>query len=231
MFEILKRLFFSRTVADSKRGSFEQDKSLKEKFSEIYFNNGFRGRTSRSGEGSDLVQSRELRRELPKLVRQLGIKTFMDAPCGDWYWMRKTELVVDQYIGVDIVDALIERNRQQFGNESHVFMCLNLAEDTLPQADMIFCRDCLVHLRFDDIQKIIANFKRSGSTYLLTTTFTRRERNLDLDGEDFWRPLNLELAPFNFPKPLKLINEKCTENNNQFSDKCLGLWHIAEINL
>ena len=35
--------------------------------------------------------------------------------------------------------------------------------------------------------------------------------------------------PFNFPKPAKLIDEKCTEANNQFTDKCLGLWLLDEI--
>ena len=37
---------------------------------------------------------------------------------------------------------------------------------------MILCRDCLVHLTFDDARAALQNLRRSGSKYLLTTTFT-----------------------------------------------------------
>lgn len=205
---------------------------LKEKFSEVYEHNLFAGSVSRSGEGSDMVQTEIIRRELPRVVKDYSIKTFMDAPCGDWFWMRKTDLGVEQYIGVDIVDAMIAKHQKEFGSASKQFYCLNLAEDALPKADLIFCRDCLVHLNFEDGKKIIANFKRSGAKYLLTTTFVDRTVNNDLVGKnDFWRTLNMRLAPFNFPEPLLLINEGCTEDNNNYMDKCLGLWKLEDINI
>jgi hypothetical protein len=222
MFESIKKRFFSKG-----QGLLNSD--LQERFSQIYFKNIFGGKESRSGGGSDMVQTAEIRRELPKLLREYEIKTFMDAPCGDWYWMKELSLEVEQYIGVDIVDTLIRKNSQNFGNARTNFVCLNLSSDQLPRVDMIFCRDCLVHLTFDDIRRVIANFKQSKSKYLLTTTFTNRQNNIDLKGGAVWRPLNLEMAPFNFPKPAKLINEKCTEANNQFTDKCLGLWLLDEI--
>jgi hypothetical protein len=53
--------------------------------------------------------------------------------------------------------------------------------------------------------------------------------NADLIGDDIWRPLNLELPPFNFPKPVKLINEQCTEGNGEYTDKHLGLWFLDEV--
>jgi hypothetical protein len=202
---------------------------LKDKFSQIYFRNIFGGSASRSGEGSNLVQTEKIRCELPGLMQRLGVKTFVDAPCGDWHWMRKTALGVEQYIGVDIVEALIETNGRLFGNASHAFLCLNMVEDPLPRADLIFCRDCLVHLAFDEAKNVIGNFKRSKSRYLLTTTFTNCRKNTDLVSGRIWRPLNLNLPPFNFPAPLMLINENCTEENGRFADKCLGLWLLEEI--
>jgi glycosyltransferase involved in cell wall biosynthesis len=207
-----------------------QNMGLKEKFSEIYAKNIFRGSESRSGEGSDLAQTAVIRRELPRLVQELGVKTFLDAPCGDWYWMKEVDLPVEQYIGLDIVEPLVEKNRNTFGSSKVFFRCMNLAEGDLPKADLIFSRDCLVHLSFADALKIIANFKRSGATYLLATTFTDRSRNEDL-GNRFWRTLNMQLPPFNFPKPLRIINEECTEENNSFTDKCLGLWLLEDIRI
>lgn len=223
MFEWIKKLFFSNPDVTS-------EFDLKNKFSKIYEKNIFGGSISRSGEGSNLIQTEVIRRALPELVKELGIRTFMDAPCGDWYWMKDVSLGVEKYVGVDIVEALIEKHTKQFGNASHSFICGNLTEGDLPQVDMILCRDCLVHLSFDDIRKVLANFKRSNSKYLLTTTFASRNHNNDLTGKDsFWRPLNLELPPFNFPPPLKLINENCTEENSQFTDKHLGLWRLEDI--
>ena len=210
--------------------SEEQHPQLKEKFSEVYEKNIFGGRVSRSGEGSDLVQTEIIRRELPRIVKEFSIQTFLDAPCGDWYWMKETNLGVERYIGVDIVEAMIERHKKSFGNPTRTFLCLNLAADSLPKADLIFSRDCLVHLRFEDALKIIANFKRSGAKYLLTTTFIDRTRNYDLVGMDsFWRPLNMRLAPFNFPEPLLIVNEGCTEEAGQYADKSLGLWLLSDI--
>jgi hypothetical protein len=143
--------------------------------------------------------------------------------------MKETALGVKQYIGVDIVDAVIQKNQRQFGGPATTFMCMNLVEDRLPKVDMVFCRDCLVHLTFQDIRKVIGNLKKSESKYLLTTTFTNRKSNKDLVGADIWRPLNLCLPPFNFPLPLKLIDEKCTEYNGQYADKHLGLWLLSDI--
>lgn len=203
---------------------------LKEKFSTVYEENIFGGSVSRSGEGSNLIQTDVIRREIPKLLQEFGIRTFLDAPCGDWYWMKEVDLPVERYIGLDIVDALVAKNQRDFGSAKVSFECINLADGNLPKADLIFSRDCLVHLSFSDALKIVANFKRSGAKYLLTTTFTNREINLDL-ADGFWRPLNKEIAPFNFPKPIRLINEGCTEENNLFTDKCLGLWMLQDINL
>ena len=203
---------------------------LREKFVKIYSSNAFGGTKSRSGEGSSMVQTAEIRRVLPQVIREYGIETFMDAPCGDYYWMKEARIGVKRYIGVDIVDVLVQNNQVKFGNDSTTFLCLNLVEDKLPKADLILCRDCLVHLTFEDIHKALANFQRSGSTYLLTTTFIGRKSNKDLVGADIWRPLNLRLPPFSFPSPLRLIDERCSEYGGQFADKHLGLWLLSDIN-
>jgi glycosyltransferase involved in cell wall biosynthesis len=201
---------------------------LKEKFSEVYAKNVFGGEESRSGAGSDLSQTEVIRSEIPSILRKYGIRAALDAPCGDWYWMQHVDLGIDRYIGVDIVDALIEKNRTLFGRDGVEFASVDLSKDELPSVDLIFSRDCLVHLSYADALKILRNFKASGARYLLTTTFTDRDSNEDL-GEGFWRPLNMQLAPFNFPAPLELVNEKCTEGGNAFGDKSIGLWRFDDL--
>jgi len=58
---------------------------LQDKFSRIYSENIFGGTESRSGGGSDMVQTEEVRRLLPGLIQEFHIQTFLDAPCGDLF--------------------------------------------------------------------------------------------------------------------------------------------------
>ncbi len=45
----------------------------------------------------------------------------------------------------------------------------------------------------------------------------------------FWRALNLQAAPFDFPPPDRVIVEPCSELDGACSDKSLGLWNIAAL--
>ena len=204
---------------------------LEEKFTEVYNKNIFHGVESLSGVGSGSEQTRIIRTEIPKLIKLFNVHHFIDAPCGDLFWMR--ELLVsnsfEQYTGADIVKGVIEKNQREFGGEKVTFIHKNIVTDPLPSGDIVLCRDCLVHLSFADALQALMNFKDSGIKYLLTTTFLSRTENADL-GTGFWRSLNMRLAPFNFPPPLAIINEGCTEANGIYSDKSLGLWELKDIN-
>ena len=178
-----------------------------------------------SGPGSDLAQTRAIRAALPGLLRELNVRTMLDVPCGDWFWMKTLDLDVD-YTGADIVDALIQRNTQEFADVRRRFVQLDVQRDALPKVDLVLCRDCLVHFPLSGIALALANLKRSGSTYLLTTTFVDRGSNDDIR-VGRWRPLNLERAPFNLPAPLRSIDEECPEPANR--DKRLALWRIDSI--
>lgn len=146
--------------------------------------------------------------------------------------MDKTELPIQNYVGGDIVEAVIADLSKNFAGMrngvSYSFRSLDLVKDALPKADLILCRDCLVHFSFGFIDKAIQNLKRSGATYFLTTTFTNLPKNIDVQDGD-WRPLNLEIAPFSFAKPERIINEQCTEVNGAYSDKSLALWKIQAL--
>lgn len=200
---------------------------MKEIFKRIYQNNLWGGKQSVSGPGSDVEQTETIVTQIPILIHNFKIKTMLDAPCGDFNWMTHINLNVD-YTGVDIVPELIEKNNKMYANPKRKFHYSDITRDPLAKVDLILCRDCLVHFSFQDIQLALHNFKRSGSKYLLTTTFTRIESNIDIVTGD-WRPLNFERPPFNFTKPLFIINENCTENNLQYSDKSLALWEIESI--
>lgn len=204
--------------------------TIKQKFDYFYQKNVFEGRESISGEGSSLLQTKKISKDLLKLFKKLGIISLVDAPCGDLNWIRHLDFGHINYLGVDVVQALIDKDTMELSNKNRSFVCADLINYIPPKSDLILCRDCLVHLSFRDALKVLSNFKKSGSKYLLTTTFTARSSNLDLNST-IWRTLNLEKSPFSFPKPLKVLNEGCTEMNNQYTDKSLGLWKMADIKI
>ncbi len=200
--------------------------ALARRFTQIYRNNMFGGAESISGPGSDLVQTDEIRRRLPDLFHRYAITSILDAACGDFFWMKHVRLDDVNYIGLDVVAPMVALNANRYGNGRVGFRLLDVTRQPVPRADLIICRDLLVHLDYAHAKRAIENFRASASTYLLTTTFPAHD-NAELDG--IWRPLNLQAEPFNFPPPIELINENCSENDGQYRDKSLGLWRLREV--
>ena len=199
-----------------------------ELFSRIYRKDRWRVGDSASGRGSTRERGAMFAPAVAELLSDLRIRTLLDAPCGDFNWAGLLADAVEAYIGVDVVADLIARNSRQYGGGNRTFVVADLTRDPLPRSDLVLCRDCLVHFPFADIWATLANFKRSGAEYLLTTTFTGRTANRDIRlGR--WRPLNLEAAPFHFPPPLAVVDEQCTHSGGIYRDKRLALWRMEAV--
>jgi len=197
-------------------------------FTDIHQRNIWGSAESASGIGSSLERTAAFRDELIALLRQLDIKVLLDAPCGDFNWMQCVVPAVRQYIGLDVVDELIACNQQRYATDRIQFVCADLTTAPLPGADLILCRDCLVHFAFEDIWCALGNFRRSGARYLLTTTFEKRDGNFEIATGD-WRPLNLQAPPFHFPPPLRIIDERCLHTGGIYADKRLALWEVSSV--
>jgi glycosyltransferase involved in cell wall biosynthesis len=159
------------------------------------------------GPGSTVTYTENIRAGIPGLFRRLGIRTVLDAPCGDFGWFR---LVARDpqvtYIGGDIVDELVAANQRMFGDANTRFEVIDITNDKLPKADLWLCRDCFFHLSRADIFLTLENFLRSEVRYILTTTHPECVRNFDIPTGSF-RLLNLEILPFNFPEPIERMDD------------------------
>ena len=147
-----------------------------------------------------MARGSDFQDELISLLDDWNVRSLVDAPCGDFNWMR--HVLGDRdlaYTGVDIVAEVIDANSSVYASETRRFVCADMTRDDLPKADMIVCRDGLVHLSFADARAAIRNFRRSGSRYLLATTFVNHSRNRDV-ATGSWRALNLQAAPFPSPR-------------------------------
>jgi len=186
----------------------KEEVPIEERFTKIYKENMWNGNESRSGFGSGLAYTENLRAKLPPLIAKYQVKSVFDAPCGDLHWMRYLlpTLTID-YVGGDIVKELIEENRKNFSNARTQFMHMNLLEDPFPAVDLMLCRDCLFHFSYGDIRKMLRNFVASNIPYLLTTTHVTGEKNRDIVTGAF-RQINLFDYPFHFDaNPLERIDD------------------------
>jgi len=202
--------------------------SLAERFARMHETNLWAGTESRSGVGSGMAATARLRAELPGLLRKLGVRRLLDVPCGDFHWMSRVDLAGIDYVGGDIVEAIVAENQARYGRDGRRFVHVDLTAGPLPGADAVLCRDCLVHLSFANIERALRVIQESGARYLIATTFLERQHNADVADGD-WRPLNLERAPFNLPSPIAAVVEGCDEEGGAYADKALAVWRVAEL--
>ena len=220
-----------RTIAErrfAEEAASLEGLDMRRRFERMYETNLWAGSESRSGVGSSLASTARLRAELPALLRTLGVRRLLDVPCGDFHWMSEVDLAGIDYIGGDIVGAAVEHVRSRYERVGRHFLVLDLTAGPLPAADAVFCRDCLVHFSFANIERAFREVRASGARHLLTSTFTGRADNADIvDGD--WRPLNLERAPFNLPPPMARIIEGCEEEGGAYADKTIGVWRTTDL--
>ena len=203
--------------------------SIKSKlpFTLIYEENRWNYEESVSGGGSTLLATTTLRSFLPKFFLEYDIHSILDIPCGDYNWMSLVEKKDIAYIGADIVEPLVELNNKKYSADNVSFKVIDLTKDSLPQVDLIFCKDCLQHLSHEKVFSALKNIKNSGSKYLLTTSYPLTLRNWDiLDGD--YRPLNILKKPFLLSNPLLKIQELSKEGGNEL-DKTMYLWEIKSL--
>lgn len=203
-------------------------------FQEIYDYKRWGSENTASGPGSEIAETRDIREFLPKLLRRLEVKSILDAPCGDFSWMNLVDLSSYEYIGGDVVPAMIETNQRKYATLGRKFICVDLTKDQLPKADLVLCRDCLIHLSFKDAIAAARNIQRSGASYLLITTDPEVRANRPIRTGGF-RPLNLHLPPFNFLPPLELFPDRRPpmDGEEQLIDpnKSLALYRLTDLHV
>lgn len=197
-------------------------------FSEIYKKNLWTSGESHSGLGSEVAYTENLIKFLPEVFERFNVKTIVDAPCGDFNWMKHVQLKKNMtYIGVDIVPELVKNNQNTYGNEQYCFTLGDIAKDHLPKADILFCRDCLFHLSNKDIYLVFKNFVESDISLLLTSTHVNNGSfiNKDIFSGDF-RLIDLFSEPFCLPRD---VHYRIEDFVTPFPPREMCLWDKEQI--
>jgi 2-polyprenyl-3-methyl-5-hydroxy-6-metoxy-1,4-benzoquinol methylase len=175
-----------------------------------------------SGAGSSLRVTSVVRANLPNILAQIGCRTMLDVGCGDLTWMSTINLPAD-YIGIDVVQSVIERNSSLYANTRRKFHRLNAINEDIPEADTILCREILFHLSFSDIHRLLCNLAMKHRAWLIATTDVMTFFNADIRTGDF-RILNLRRSPFKFPEPEFVVDDSGLIRGRQ-----LGVWRFAQL--
>lgn len=180
------------------------------KFSHIYNKNYWGCDESKSGPGSTLSYTENIRKELPIVLSKFNINYIFDAPCGDFHWMKLIDYSNKQkYVGGDIVPSLIDHLTLNYSQHNINFIKIDIRTDHLPESDLMICRDCLFHFSNDDILLFFNNFIKSNIKYLLTSNHINIDKfkNIDILTGDF-RKIDLFSPPFNIiNNPLYRFND------------------------
>ena len=197
-------------------------------FEHIYKDNMWGSDQSSSGGGSEITATATIRKALPLIWKKYNIKTFLDVPCGDFNWMKEVDKTNIEYIGGDIVGEILERNNELYGTSQVKFEKIDITKNILPKVDMIFCKDCLQHLSYENVHKALQNFKRSEAKYLMVTSYPLTLKNHDiLDGD--YRALNLFRNPFNLRRNYVCkVREESKEGGVEI-DKTMYLWKLSDV--
>lgn len=227
--EVLRHLMYSTGIYDLlklKRRSLYATHHYKQNdrknvFEEIY-NSGIwlndADQHSLSGKGSEELVAASIRAPLANTLEFLRVERMVDVGCGDWTWFQKMDVTYD-YIGVDIVQSVVDGNQEKYGTSNIHFMHLDAVEEALPSSDVVLCREVIFHLSFADALRLIDNIKKS-TKYLIATSCHSIWFNSNIPTGDF-RELNLVMAPFRFPRPSHVIDDGLIAGG-----RILGVWDV-----
>ena len=182
----------------------------------------------KSGFGSTLHQTAQIRPYLDMVIESYGIKAIIDVPCGDMHWMPYVGVIGDSnfcYFGGDVSQIMIEEQREKF---SHVdtmrFDVVDVISDGLAGVEgvsetlscavhrggsvLLFMRHLQFHLTIEENLSVLHHIEfisnNSAVKYVVLSTYLRGNEN----DEDYLlasgHKINLFQWPYCLHDPLQV---------------------------
>lgn len=153
-----------------------------------------------SGSGSTMESTKLYRVFLQDFLAAHRIRSVVDAGCGDWQFSRAINWTGIDYLGVDIVQSVIEANQRRFGAANVRFAVADIVRDELPPADLLLVKDVLQHLPHADITRFLAQLPRYRHVLIVNDV---HPGSLTAEPEDIstgdYRPIDLTRPPHALP--------------------------------
>lgn len=128
------------------------------------------------------------------------IHSVVDVGCGDWAFSRYIDWSKIEYLGIDIVKSVIERNQKLFVGPNITFVHGNAITMDLPEADLLICKDTFQHLSNHHIMCLLKQMHKFK--HCLFTDYVDK-RTLSSTNQDIKsgsvHMIDLSQPPFNLP--------------------------------
>ena len=194
-----------------------KDKIKKQVFTSIYKSSHWvqkndslsKNSISVSGPGSYINTNQffNLKKIFTKIIDDRKINSILDMPCGDFLWFY--EIIKHKninYVGVDIVDELIDANKVKYQNKNFSFINDDIVNfNTNKKFDLILIRDLFIHIQNYDIKKIIQNLSKINFNYVALNSYNNKVNHDVIVGNH--RKVNLLIEPFNLEKPIEYFKD------------------------
>ncbi len=79
----------------------------------------------------------------------------VDLGCGDFAVGSRIRPYCGRYMGCDVVEGLIARNRTKYADADVEFRVVDIINDALPDGDLVFLRQVLQHLSNVDVEQVV----------------------------------------------------------------------------
>lgn len=152
-----------------------------------------------SGHGSLPSVTKGYRAYLETFIKENNIKSIVDYGCGDWQFSRYIDWGDASYLGVDIVERVINDNNKKYANKHVKFQHIAPNDKSIPQADLLIIKDVLQHMSEKDVKAFLEKTLPKFRYALITNCIEPRgDINASIATGEF-RPLDLRQKPFDIP--------------------------------
>lgn len=141
------------------------------------------------------------------------IPNVVDLGCGNFSVGSKIRPLCRNYIACDVVDRVVNWNREKYQDMKVEFKVLNIVDDELPQGDVVFLRQVLQHLSNHQIQCILLKIATKYKYLILTEHIpnsTMFISNIDKStGQNIRLGIDSGIIVTDAPFSLPVLDEKC----------------------
>ena len=150
-----------------------------------------------SGPGSNPLHTIEYQAFLSKFIYLNNIRSVTDVGCGDWQFSKFINFAGAQYLGLDVVESVIERNTALHGGEGVRFQAMPTDLADVGPTDLLLMKDVLQHLPDAEIARFQRELLPKFRFCLITNSFQKLDTasNIDVETGSF-RCLDLAAAPY-----------------------------------
>lgn len=132
-------------------------RDVREIFTRVYSSNEWGGAPGEfySGPGSEDPAVATYAEIVRNFIKDHRISSVVDLGCGDFRVGSQLQVPGVKYLGLDIVQSLVDRNQSRFGGTDISFGCRDIIKDRLPEAELCLIRQVLQHLSNQEISQIL----------------------------------------------------------------------------